>query len=61
MVRFVSPHSVATTLGLGMAEYNVSEADGSVSVRVIKMEASAVAVTVLFSTVDQTATGLLFN
>ena len=43
-----------------MAEYNVSEAGGSVSVRVIKMEASAVAVTVLFNTVDQTATGMFF-
>ena len=42
-----------------MAEYNVSEADGSVSVRVSKMESSAVAVMVLFSTVDQTATGVL--
>jgi len=42
-----------------MAEYNVSEADGSVSVRVSKMESSAVAVTVLFSTVGQTAAGVL--
>jgi len=56
----VSPHSIAITLGLKMAEYNVSEAGGSVSVRVIKTGRSAVAVTVLFSTVDQTATGMLF-
>ena len=42
-----------------MAEYNVSEADGSVSVRISQMQSSTVAVMVLFSTVNQTATGVL--
>ena len=49
--------SAATTVGLEMAEYTVSECDGSISVRVVMRGNSSDVITVIFNTISQTASG----
>ena len=53
--------SAATTVGLEMAEYTVLESNGSVSVRVTMRGNSSDVVTVMFNTVNQTATGTYYS
>lgn len=49
--------STATTVGLEMAEYPVLEATGSVSVRVVMRGNSSDVITVIFNTINLTASG----
>ena len=59
-LTIVNVLSTATTVGLEMAEYTVSESAGSISVRVVMTGNSSDVITVMLNTVDQTASGVCY-
>ena len=59
-LTIVNVLSAATTVGLEMAEYTVSESAGSISVRVVMTGNSSDVITVMLYTVDQTASGVCY-